>query len=250
MIMANQPTRAQRAHIAADSRDRARRCENMAKIEDSRGNRPARGELGMTMGQRNGTAIGYAGLAVFVALAALGMTGTLDDAIVWALGPALVERIVTWCAVLACAAAVVGVHRYAVRRDTIVVHFTPDPNDPDQRHATGHEGRGHAAVGYGVRGNGRGIRAEIEPDGSGKCWVPRKGLTLAESLAITYGGEAAAGPAGCSGDQARFERELRRSPRRYRDNVRREAHSLAHRHQGNSFGRRVERSLLRSGRFH
>lgn len=36
--MANQPTRAQRAHIAADSRDRARRCENMAKIEDSRGN--------------------------------------------------------------------------------------------------------------------------------------------------------------------------------------------------------------------
>lgn len=202
------------------------------------------------MGQRNGTPIGYAGLAVFVALAALGMTGTLDDAILWALGPALVEQILTWCAVLAGLAAVVGVHRFAARRDMIVVNFRPDPDDPDQVHAAGHEGRGHAAVGYGVRGNGRGIRAEISPDGSGKCWVPRKGLTLAESLAITYGGEAAAGPAGCSGDRSRFETDIRRSPRRYRQAVRRDAHAIAHRHQGNAFGRRVERSLLRTGRFH
>jgi hypothetical protein len=200
----------------------------------------------------NGTPIGYVGLGVFGGCAVLGMTGTLDDLILWALGPAFVEQVVTWLAVLACAAAVIGVHHHArySARDNIIVAFRPDPDDPDQTHAAGHEGRGHAAVGYGVRRSGWGIHAEIEPDGSGKCYVPRKGLTLAESLAITYGGEAAAGPAGCSGDRARFETDLRRSPRRYRDNVRRDAHRIAHRHQGNSFGRRVERSLLRSGRFH
>jgi hypothetical protein len=31
-------SRAQRAHIVNDSKDRAKRCDNMAAIEDSRGN--------------------------------------------------------------------------------------------------------------------------------------------------------------------------------------------------------------------
>jgi len=197
----------------------------------------------------NGTPIGYAFLGVFGGCAVLGMTGTMDDAILWALGPALVERVLTWCAVLACLAAVVGVHHLARRSHMIRVDFRPDPHDPEIGIAASHEGNGHAAVGYGVRGSGWGISAEIRPDGSGSCYVPDNGLTLAQKMAITYGGEVAAGPSGCSSDQARFKRELRRAPSRYRPRIKAEAHALAHRHKHNSFGRRVERSLLRSGRF-
>ena len=203
----------------------------------------------MSRGQRTGTPVGYAGLGVFGALAALGMTGTLDDAVLWALGPALVEQIVTWAAVLACLAAVVWAHHLARERHMIRIDFRPDPHDPEIGIAASHEGRGHAAVGYGVRGSGRGISAEIRPDGSGSCYVPDDGLTLAQKMAITYGGEAVAGPSGCSSDRARFRRELRRAPARYRPRITAEAHALAHRHKSNAFGHRVERSLLRSGRF-
>ena len=202
-------------------------------------------------GTWNGTPIGYAGLGVFGGCAVLGMTGTLDDAVLWALGPALVERIVTWAAVLATLAAVVWLNHRARMSHMIRVDFHPDPHDPEIGIAARHEGQGHAAVGYGVRGyNGSGISAVIREDGSGSCYVPDHGLTLAQRMAITYGGEVAAGPSGCSSDRARFNREARRAPSRYRSRVKADARALAHRHHGNAFGRRVERSLLRSGRFH
>lgn len=193
--------------------------------------------------------IGWALVVSLATLLVLAMTGTLDDAILWTLGPALVEQILTWVMVIILVAAPVGMLAYARSRDVIRVHFRPNPNDPNHAHAALHEGQGHAAVGYGVRRSAWGIRAEIHEDGSGTCTVPRRGLTLAESLAITYGGEVAAGTAGCSSDQAKFKRELRRSPRRYREQITSEAHALAHRHHGNSFGRKVQRALLRTGRW-
>jgi hypothetical protein len=191
--------------------------------------------------------IGWAlvvGLAVLLVLA---MTGALIPVILWALGPTFVEQVITWGTVAIIVAAVLGMAAYARSRNVIRVHFRPDPDDPDHAHAAAHEGLGHAAVGYGVRGNGSGIRAKIHEDGSGECTVPRGRLTLAECLAITYGGEAAAGPDGCTGDRARFETVLRRAPRRYRDSLRADAHRIAHRHQGNSFGRKVQRLLLARG---
>jgi len=197
----------------------------------------------------NGTPVGYAFLGVFGGCAVLGMTGTLDDAFLWALGAETVATLLTWAVVIACVAAVLGAHHLARQRHMIRVDFRPDPHDPEIGIAASHEGRGHAAVGYGVRGSGWGISAEIRPDGSGSCYVPDNGLTLAQKLAITYGGEVAAGPSGCSSDQARFKRELRRAPSRYRPRIKAQAHSLAHQHHGNAFGRKVERSLLRSGRF-
>jgi len=193
--------------------------------------------------------IGWLLVGSLAVLLVLAMAGVLVDTIVWVLGPTFVEQVITWGTVAIVVAAVLGMSYYAHSRDVIRMHFRPDPGNPDHAHAAAHEGRGHAAVGYGIRRSAWGIRAKINEDGSGECTVPRRGLTLAESLAITYGGEVAAGDRGCSSDQARFKRELRRSPKRYRDNITTEAHTLARRHHSNSFGARVERALLARGRW-
>jgi hypothetical protein len=193
--------------------------------------------------------IGWLLVGSLAVLLVLAMTGALIPVIVWTLGPTFVEQVTTWGTVAIIVAAVLGMTYYAQSRDVIRMRFRPDPSNPDHALAAAHEGRGHAAVGYGIRRSAWGIRAKINPDGSGECTVPRRGLSLAESLAITHGGEDAAGPVGCSSDQARFKRDLRRSPKRYRDNVKAEALALSRRHHSNSFGARVERALLARGRW-
>lgn len=136
--------------------------------------------------------------------------------------------------------------RVGVRR----IHIAPHR---DHAHgvaeAIAHEALGHAAVGAGVRGTTRGIRARVFPDGSGWCEVPRGRMSLAESIAITRAGEYVAGPSGCESDRARAKRELRQAPRRYRAQVSAEADALVRQHAGSAFGQRVARSLERKGRF-
>jgi hypothetical protein len=68
-------------------------------------------------------------------------------------------------------------------------------------------------------------------------------------MAISRAGEDAAGPAGCGSDQAKYRGILAGVPSRYKGQTEREAAKLSARHRGSAFGRRVERSLRRTGRF-
>jgi hypothetical protein len=202
--------------------------------------------------ETGGPVVFVLGMVGFVVLAAAGMTGTIDDLAVFVLGSALVERLLAWTAAAAILAVFVVAWRASVQRDRVRVHFRPDrysgPNADHVRNVSiPHEALGHAAVAAGVKA--KGIRARVFEDGSGWVEAERRGLTLAERLAITIGGEVAAGPVGCDSDRAKFKRDLRRAPARYRDAVKAEAIGLAQQHHGNAFGRKVERALLRTGRF-
>jgi hypothetical protein len=197
------------------------------------------------------------GAAVFVVLEILFgaavlivLTGHVGDVWTWlvafdAVAAALrTLETLAWLAVGGC--VLLWVRRGGVDR----TYFAPHGSDPAAiEHAIIHEARGHAAVGNGVRGTSSGIRAKVNADGSGWCEVPRRGVSLAGSLAITRAGGDVAGPAGCSSDNAKYKRDLRRAPRRYRDNIEAEAAALSARFRGSTFGAKVERALRRSGRF-
>jgi len=194
------------------------------------------------------------GMITFATLAGTAMTGTIDDLLIAIIGMDVLRAAGQALTVAAMLAVVVGLawlgHRSGV--DRIHIHAPRDGADVGQhiaRVTIPHEALGHAAVGAGVRGRTSGIRARVNPDGSGWCEVPRAGVSVAGSLAITRAGEDAAGPAGCSRDQARYRRDLARVPSRYQGQTEREAARLSARHRGSAFGRRVERSLRRSGRF-
>lgn len=180
-------------------------------------------------------------------------TGHLGDVAVFVLGRELLDTLAAWATGLAVLAAVVAAWRWSVQRDRIRIHYAPHRDtspggDYVRRVTIPHEAHGHAAVASGVKA--RGIRARAFADGSGWVEASRRGLSLAESLAITVAGEMAGGSDdGCGPDRARFKRDLRRAPARYRAAVKAEAIGLAAQHIGNAFGHQVERALLRTGRF-
>ncbi|HEY5880085.1 MAG TPA: hypothetical protein VIU11_14340 [Nakamurella sp.] len=194
----------------------------------------------------DGTAVGYAIVGTLGAAMVSAMTGTLDDVIMWALGPAAVSAILTALAWMAVLAVIIVIVASAGRRSRRVrVHFRPDTGDAYMAGTVEHEANGHASVAYGVGATG--IRARVNRNGSG--WCEARSRSLVGRLAFVYGGEAAAGPEGCDFDRRLFARDLRRAPARQRTGLTRQAHALAHRHKRNAFGARVARSLKRSGRF-
>lgn len=203
-------------------------------------------------GETSGLVIAASFLVAFAVACALAMTGTLDDVVVWVVGEetlAAVGRAATLAAALVVVGALCWVgNRAGKHRVHIAPHHAPGADANEVAIAVQHEAMGHAAVGAAVRGTSRGIRARVYPDGSGWCEVPRAGVSLAGSLAITVAGEDAAGPSGCSSDRARYARDLRRAPRRYRAQVEAEATRLRAT-ADLAFGRRVARSLARTGRF-
>lgn len=198
------------------------------------------------------------GAAVFVALEVafaaavlIVLTGHVGDVWAWLVAFDAVAAALHTLTSLAWVAVIGAVILFVRRGDVDRMYFHATGADPAQMAMViAHEARGHASVGNGVRGTSSGIRARVADDGrSGWCEVPRRGVSLAGSLAITRGGEDAAGPDGCSADRARYKRDLRRAPRRYRDNIEREAAALSARYRNSSFGAKVERALKRSGRF-
>jgi hypothetical protein len=199
------------------------------------------------MNEGMGTWAGWAFLVVFVFGAIAGMTGTIDDIAVFILGEELISFLLTWTAVAVVVVVVIAFMRHASRKDVARMHFSVDPSNPNAAKVIEHEARGHAAVGHGV--GGRNIRAKIESNYSGWCEANMKGLPLAAVMAFIYGGEAMSGPAGCGPDRAMFNALAKRAKPRDRGRLKRDAHSLAHWHKNNSFGRTVEAEMRRTGHY-